>query len=111
MAKDNRDAPPGTKPGDPSPKIRWDDANLNRSSANVGNVSSTREEVVLVFRTPQAWERAPNEMEVRRTDRIILSPFAAKRLAGVLATVAREYESRFGALSIDSRREGEFIER
>src|SRR2546422_7878369 len=90
-----------------TPTIRWDDSNLKSSYANVCNVSSTREEVVLVFGINQAWERGQNELHVQLTDRIILSPFAAKRLAGLLANVVREYESRFGALNVEARRPGD----
>ena len=89
----------------PTPQtVRWDDSNLKSSYANVCNVSSTREEVVLVFGINQAWERGQSEVKVQLTDRIILSPFAAKRLAGLLAGVVREYESRFGVLNLDARR-------
>jgi hypothetical protein len=87
--------------------IRWDDTNLKSSYANVCNVSSTREEVVLVFGINQAWERGQAELKVQLTDRIILSPFAAKRLASLLNNVVREYETRFGALNIEARRPDE----
>ena len=87
--------------------IRWDDSNIKSSYANVCNVSSTREEVVLVFGTNQAWERGQPEVRVELSHRIILSPFAAKRLADLLANVMREYESRFGVLSVEARRPGE----
>jgi hypothetical protein len=85
------------------PTIRWDDSNLKSSYANVCNVSSTREEVVLVFGINSAWERGQSEVPVSLSDRIILSPFAAKRLATLLTNVMREYESRFGALSVENR--------
>ena len=87
--------------------IRWDDSNLKSSYANVCNVSSTREEVVLVFGINQAWERGQAEMQVQLTDRIILSPFAAKRLAGLLTNVVLEYESQFGTLNVEIRRSEE----
>src|SRR2546425_10206062 len=84
--------------------IRWDDSNLKSSYANVCNVSSTREEVVLVFGINQAWERGQAEVQVQLTDRIILSPFSAKRLTGLLNNVMRDYESRFGTLNTEPRR-------
>ena len=84
--------------------VRWDDTNLKSSYANVCNVSSTREEVVLVFGINQAWERGQSEVQVQLTDRIILSPFAAKRMAMLLENVVREYESRFGELALEMRR-------
>ena len=92
--------PVGTSPTIP---VRWDDTNLKSSYANVCNVSSTREEVVLMFRTNQAWERGQPEVRVELSHRIILSPFAAKRLADVLANVMRDYEGRFGVLNVEGR--------
>ena len=38
------------------------------------------------------------EVPVQVTDRIILHPLAAKRLALLLTRVVKEYEARFGAL-------------
>ncbi len=37
-------------------------------------------------------------MQVQMTNRIVLNPYAAKRLATVLNRVVAEYESRFEAL-------------
>jgi hypothetical protein len=92
-------APQTNRTPQPGPRIRWDDSNLKSSYANVCNVSTTREEVVLVFGINQAWERGQNEIHVQLTDRLILSPFAAKRLAGLLTNVIADYEKRFGTLS------------
>ena len=80
------------------PKIKWDDSNMKSSYANVCNVTSTREEVVLIFGMNQAWQSAQKEVTVQLTDRIVLSPFAAKRLVGLLSNIVREYEARFGQL-------------
>ena len=38
------------------------------------------------------------ELTVKLSDRIIMSPFAAKRLAQLLDNVVRQYEGRFGSL-------------
>jgi hypothetical protein len=92
-------APQVNRAAQTAPTIRWDDSNLKSSYANVCNVSTTREEVVLVFGINQAWERGQNEIHVQLTDRLILSPFAAKRLAGLLTNVITDYEKRFGTLS------------
>jgi len=79
-------------------KIKWDDSNMKSAYANVCNVASTREEVVLLFGINQAWHSGQKEIPVQLTDRIIVSPHAAKRLSILLDNVLREYESRFGAL-------------
>ena len=99
----------GARPAGAQQTIRWDDSNIKSSYANVCNVSSTREEVVLVFGTNQAWERGQPEVRVELSHRIILSPFAAKRMAELLTNVIREYETRFGVLNLDMRRPGEPI--
>jgi hypothetical protein len=80
---------------------------MRSSYANVCNVASTREEVVLLFGINQAWHAAQKEVAVQLTDRIILSPHAAKRLAVLLNNMVREYESRFGLLDVEARRPGE----
>jgi len=78
--------------------VRWDDKNMKSSYANVCNVASTREEVVLLFGVNQAWHAGQKEIPVQLSDRLILSPHAAKRLSILLDNVLREYENRFGAL-------------
>lgn len=88
-----------------APTIRWDDSSITNSYANVCNVSSSREEVVLVFGINKAWERGTKELQVQLTNRIILSPFAAKRLAGLLNNVLQQYESRFGVLDAGLRKD------
>ena len=83
-------------------KIKWDDSGMKSAYANVCNVSSTREEVVLLFGVNQAWTRGQKEVTIQLTDRIIISPFAAKRLSLLLNSVVKEYESRFGTLNVEA---------
>ncbi|HKY31471.1 MAG TPA: DUF3467 domain-containing protein [Candidatus Polarisedimenticolia bacterium] len=83
------------------PKVKWDDTSMKTSYANVCNVTSTREEVTLLFGTNQTWHSEQKEVKVHLTDRIILSPFAAKRLALLIGGVVSEYEKRFGPLGIE----------
>jgi hypothetical protein len=82
------------------PEVTWDDSSMKTSYANVCNVASTREEVTLLFGTNQTWHTEQKEFKVRLSDRIILSPYAAKRLAILLANVVGQYEKRFGDLGI-----------
>ncbi len=81
-----------------APTIRWDDSKMRSVYANVCNVASTREEVTLLFGTNQAWRAGQKEVAIELTDRVILSPFAAKRLSKLLSSVVDEYEKRFGAM-------------
>ena len=82
-------------------RLKWDDSGMKSSYANVCNVTSTREEVVMLFGVNQAWNRGQKEVTIQLTDRIIVSPFAAKRLAMLLEGVVKEYEKRFGALNVE----------
>jgi hypothetical protein len=82
-------------------RIKWDDSAMKSSYANVCNVTSTREEVVMLFGINQAWNRGQKEVTIQLTDRIIISPYAAKRLVTLLEGVVQEYEKRFGTLSVD----------
>jgi hypothetical protein len=68
--------------------------------ANVVNIQSTREQVDLFFGTNQTWNLAgEGPMTIELSNRVILSPFAAKRLLTALSGVMREYESRYGQIN------------
>jgi hypothetical protein len=84
-------------------KIRWDSSNMRSAYANVFNVAGTREEVVLFFGMNQSWDASQREVTVQLSDRIVLSPFVAKRLSLVLSNVIRDYESRYGKLDVEAR--------
>jgi len=87
-------------------QVKWDDAQMKSSYANVCNGMSTREEVVLLFGVNQAWHGGQKEVTVQLTDRIILSPHAAKRLLQLLGNLVKQYEERFGILSVETPRPG-----
>lgn len=82
--------------------VVWNEKNMATHFANVVNVQSTREQVDLFFGTNQTWNTSgSSDVTVDLTNRIILTPFAAKRLWTVLGGVLREYESRHGALDVE----------
>lgn len=89
--------------GGATPRIAWDDSKMRTSYANVSNVSSTREEVVLVFGMNQAWQGAQAEVRIELSDRVVLSPYAAKRLMILLQNVIGQYEQRFGTLEVTAK--------
>ena len=85
-----------------APTVDWDDSEMRTSYSNVVNASSTREEVTLFFGTNLTWNPTEKrEYKVRLSDRIVLNPFAAKRLWMLLGAILKEYESRFGNINID----------
>ena len=80
-------------------KINWDDAKMRSTYANVTNVASTREEIMLLFGTSQAWAgNNPEEVTVELSDRILLNPIAAKRLLLLLGKSIENYENTYGKL-------------
>ena len=85
-------------------KIVWDDSNMRSVYANVSNVAGGREEIVLLFGMNQAWHSGQKEVNVQLTDRVVLSPFAAKRLSMLLSAVVADYEKKFGKLEIGAQR-------
>ena len=94
------DQPNGNAPADaPSQnQVRLDLANLKSSYCNFVNATATREEVVLNFGINQNWELGRKDVDVQLLHRIILSPYAAKRLQELLIQLMREHESRYGEL-------------
>lgn len=81
-------------------KVKWDTSNIRSAYSNVCNVAGTREEIVLLFGMNQAWNAQEKEMTIQLSDRIVLSPFVAKRLAGLLNNVVKDYEAKYGTLEI-----------
>ena len=92
-------APAAPRPAK-GPTVKIDDTGISNAYANVCNVSSSREEVVLVFGMNNAWERDASEVRVKLNSRVILSPFAAKRLEMLLDSVVKQYETRFGEINV-----------
>src|SRR5690242_14635684 len=102
MSKEPGDARPGLQSRAGAPTVRWDDSAMRSNYANVCNVAGTREEIVLLFGVNQAWNSGQKELVIQLLEKVILSPFAAKRLNALLTRVVREYESRYGQLPIES---------
>ena len=100
MSTNETDAKAETTKAPAGPTVRFDDAGITSAYANVCNVSSSREEVVLVFGMNNAWERDASGVRVKLNSRVILNPFAAKRLALLMESVVKQYESRFGAMDV-----------
>ena len=109
MAADEQKKETGAAAGGPTQtigqtKIVWDDSNMRNVYANVSNVAGGREEIVLLFGMNQSWHAAQKEVKVQLTDRIVLSPFAAKRLSILLNNIVADYEKKFGKLEIGTQR-------
>jgi hypothetical protein len=81
-----------------SPKVNWNVDHLKSSYVNFANANSTQEEVVLNFGMNNNWDRQASEVQIDLTHRIVMSPFAAKRLAELLGKLVSQYEGRYGPM-------------
>ena len=82
--------------------LRFRTDNLKSSYCNMCNATSTREEVVLNFGLNQNWDQPtaqPDVLEIDLQHRVVLSPFAAKRLSEALGKLVADYDARYGKLS------------
>src|SRR3954447_25241183 len=104
MATKNTEAaaPADGRKASDAQKVVWDDSRMNTSYSNVCNVLGSREEITLLFGANQAWHSGQKEVKVLLSDRVVLNPYAAKRLASLLDRVLREYESRYGVLKLEA---------
>ena len=55
----------------------------------------------MLFGTNQTFYTGQNEVSIKLSDRIVLSPYVAKRLTQLLGDVVNQYEQRFGELKVD----------
>lgn len=92
---------PSAQPEMPT-RVVWDDSAMQSSFANVINVMNTREEFTLLFGTNQTWNVVGSkELTVKLSNRIVLTPYAAKRLLTQLNQHLAEYERRFGVMNLE----------
>jgi hypothetical protein len=91
-------AAPATPASAAGARVKWNVEHLKSSYVNFANANSTREEVVLNFGLNTSWDRSQPEVEIELAHRIVMSPFAAKRLSQLLGKLMTEYESRHGEL-------------
>jgi hypothetical protein len=82
-------------------RVTWDDSKMVTTFANVVNVLVTREELTLLFGMNQTWNASQSkELTVQLSNRIVLTPYAAKRLLTLLTARMRDYETRVGPLTL-----------
>ncbi|MEJ6783715.1 DUF3467 domain-containing protein [Aminobacter sp. Piv2-1] len=82
--------------------VQWIEDGMGTHFANVVNVQGTREQVDMFFGTNRTWNvEDGGAVTVELSNRIILTPLAAKRLWTVLGGVLREHEGRYGPLNVE----------
>lgn len=83
--------------------INWIDDKMESLYSNVGTATANREEFFLLFGTHQNWrgnEAESKTVDVELSKRIVMSPFAAKRLSVILQHALRAYEEQFGEVKL-----------
>lgn len=90
--------PEGSAPA--SIGVKWNTGGLKSSYVNFANASTTQEEVVLNFGVNNNWDRSGGspDIEIDLLHRVVMSPFAAKRLAELMNKLIAQYEMRYGQL-------------
>lgn len=92
----------GTVEATPSnARVMWDESRMAENYANVATILATQEEFSILFGIQRGLKPDPRGMQVQLTNRILVNPFLAKRLMGVLQRTLDEYERRFGPIKIE----------
>ncbi len=82
----------------PATRVIWDESKMFETYANVATVLATQEEFSLLFGVQKGLRPDPRGMNVQLASRVMVNPFLAKRLLGVLTRTIEEYERRFGVI-------------
>ncbi|MBF0188208.1 MAG: DUF3467 domain-containing protein [Magnetococcales bacterium] len=78
-------------------KVVWNDEKMVSTYANVSNVATTRDEVMFLFGTSEMWNNVQDQVSVQLSNRIIMTPSAAKRFHALLTRTLEDYEKNFGS--------------
>jgi len=78
-------------------RLRWDESKVVSIHPTVAQVKASRQEVMLLLGT----RMHSDDIEVHASldERVVMSPFVAKRLLALLNNVLEQYESLYGSLS------------
>lgn len=79
-----------------------DKKDIRNVYSNMANVTSSREEIVLLFGLNSSGNNVQKEGTVQLTDRITLNPYTAKRLTLQLNNLIHDYESKYGPIAKES---------
>lgn len=79
-------------------QVRFDDTAMSSNYANVANVGMSKDEVTLLFGVNQTWGAVGDEVVIKLSSRIILTPSVAKNLSDTLQRVLNEYENKVGKI-------------
>ena len=82
------------------PEVVWNDSNMKSLYVNATNVVGGREEIMMLLGLNQAWNMEQSKVHVEIAERVVMTPYTAKRLAIMLGATLKAYEAKFGAIDI-----------
>jgi len=82
-------------------RLELDESQVQASYANLCFVSSTAEEIILDLALNKNPVNETNR-RIRLSQRVVLSPYTAKRLASLLTAAVQRHERVFGPLETDA---------
>ena len=82
------------------PEVVWNDSNMKSLYVNATNVLGGREELMILLGLNQAWNNKQEKVQVDIAERVVMTPYTAKRLAIMLAATLKAYEAKFGQIDI-----------
>lgn len=92
--------PENKKVQNEQPEVVWNDSNMKSLYVNATNVVGGREEIMMLLGLNQAWSMGQGKVNVDIAERVVMTPYTAKRLAIMLAATLKAYEAKFGAIDI-----------
>ena len=82
------------------PEVVWNDSNMKSLYVNATNVVGGREEIMMLLGLNQAWNMEQSKVNVEIAERVVMTPYTAKRLAIMLGATLKAYEAKFGAIDV-----------
>ena len=82
------------------PEVVWNDANMKSVYVNATNVIAGREEVMVLMGVNRVWKMNQDKVSVDIAERVVMTPFTAKRLAIMLGATLKAYEAKYGKIEI-----------
>ena len=82
------------------PEVVWNDSNMKSIYVNATNVVAGREEVMVLMGVNRAWKMNQEKVDVDLAERVVMTPFTAKRLAIMLGATLKAYEAKYGKIEI-----------
>lgn len=92
--------PENKKAQNEQPEVVWNDSNMKSIYVNASNVVGGREEIMMLLGLNQAWNMGQEKVNVDIAERVVMTPYTAKRLAIMLAATLKAYEAKFGQIDI-----------